>query len=62
MDICLVTITPEHSEIIRTYSQMLRYFINNNTVSILSGEDVEIPPMQRILPHFFSPIKKSNIE
>ena len=41
-------ITPEKLEIIKTYRQMLRDFININRELILSGEIVEIPPIPPI--------------
>ncbi len=41
-------ITPENLEIIKSYRQMLREFINTNEISILSGEIVEIPPLPEI--------------
>ncbi len=36
-------ITPENLEIIKSYRQMLRNFINTNKDLILSGEKIEIP-------------------
>ena len=41
-------ITPEKLEIIKTYRQMLRDFININKSLILSGEIIEIPPIPPI--------------
>jgi len=38
-------ITPEKLEIIKTYRQMLREFININRILILSGGNIEIPPI-----------------
>lgn len=38
-------ITPEKLEIIKNYRQMLREFININTDLILSGGNIEIPPI-----------------
>jgi len=36
-------ITPENLELIKSYRQMLRDFINTNKDLILSGEKIEIP-------------------
>jgi len=36
-------ITPENLELIKSYRQMLRNFINTNKDLILSGEKIEIP-------------------
>jgi len=38
-------ITPENLEIIKTYRQTLRDFINNNQENILNGIIVELPPI-----------------
>ena len=38
-------ITSENLEIIKTYRQMLRNFININKEAILNGEIIEIPPI-----------------
>jgi len=41
-------ITPENLEIIKSYRQMLRDFINTNKDLILSGEKIEIPEIPKI--------------
>lgn len=38
-------ITPEKLEIIKTYRQYLRDFMNNNTEALLNGEEIEIDPI-----------------
>jgi hypothetical protein len=41
-------ITSENLEIIKSYRQMLRNFINTNKDLILSGEKIEIPEIPKI--------------
>ena len=41
-------ITPENLELIKSYRQMLRNFINTNKDLILSGEKIEIPEIPKI--------------
>lgn len=38
-------ITTEQLEIIKTYRQYLRDFMNNNTEALLNGEKIEIDPI-----------------
>jgi len=41
-------ITPENLELIKSYRQILRDFINTNKDLILSGEKIEIPEIPKI--------------